>query len=82
VQKKVNRVKGILIIPFLFFLLSANNGIAQTPSAKEPVAKELKHLWKKNELLFGVGSALLFTLVVYALWRKKKRGITNIDSIT
>ena len=81
-QKKISRVKTILAILLLSFLLTANNGVAQKPTAKESATKELKRLWKKNEVLFGVGSALLFTLVVYALWRKKKRGITNFDSIT
>jgi hypothetical protein len=82
VQKKISRVKTILVILLLSFLLTANKGISQAPAAKETAAKELKRLWKKNEVVFGVGSALLFTLVVYALWRKKKRGISNIDSIT
>ena len=79
-QKKINSVKAILISLFLSFFLTTT-GITQEPVAKQTPAAELKRLWKKNELFFGVGSALLCTLVVYALWRKKKRSISNIDSI-
>ena len=80
-QKKINRVRIILIVCFLSFLLTANKGITQEPVVKKTTVSELKHLWKQNELLIGVGSAMLLTLIVYALWRKKKSNTSNIDSI-
>jgi hypothetical protein len=82
VQKKIHRVRIILIVCFLSFLLTANRGITQEPVTKTTTATELKHLWKQNELLVGVGTAMLLTLIVYALWRRKKSNTSNIDSIT
>ncbi|QEC67407.1 hypothetical protein FRZ67_08895 [Panacibacter ginsenosidivorans] len=81
-QKKKNRVRIILIVCFVAFLLTTNNGMAQEPVAKTTTGAELKHLWKKNEVLIGVGTAMLLTLIVYALWRRKKSNTSNIDSIT
>ena len=64
----------------LAFMLTAYVGFAQNITEKNTGAKELKRFWKKNEILVGVGSALVFTLIVYAFWRKKKRSLENIDS--
>ena len=80
-QKKIITGKNIFIVLFFYFLFISGNGVSQQPDTKRTATTELKHLWKKNELLIGVGSAMLFCLVVYALWRKKKRSITNIDSL-
>jgi len=80
VQKKKHQGKSILLL-ILTFLLAANICFAQQTATKTINTTELKQFWKKNEILVGVGSALIFTLVVYAIWRKKKRSITNIDSI-
>jgi hypothetical protein len=81
VQKKKHGGKNFLLL-ILTLLLAANICFGQQTSAKTITTTELKQFWKKNEILVGVGSALVFTLVVYALWRKKKRSIINIDSIT
>ena len=54
---------------------------SQELTLSTPESKEAKWAWKKNELLVGIGSAFAFTVIVYAFWRKKKKGINNIDSI-
>lgn len=61
-------------------MLISYTGFSQQTTEKNVAVKDLKHSWKKNEILFGVGSALVFTLIVYAFWRKKKRSLGNIDS--
>lgn len=80
VQKTTFRIKSIAISLMLVFMLTTHLGFAQNTTAKNTAATELKHFWKKNEILAGVGSALVFTLIVYAFWRKKKRSLGNIDS--
>jgi len=82
VQKKKKRSKGIYLLLILTLLLNATIGFSQQVENKLSTTAELKHFWKQNEVLVGLGSALLFTIIVYAIWRKKKRSITNIDSIS
>ncbi|CAN5393328.1 hypothetical protein BH10BAC2_BH10BAC2_49860 [soil metagenome] len=56
-------------------------GFAQELTSALPESREAKWAWKKNELLIGIGSAFAFTMIVYAFWRKKKKGSNNMDSI-
>lgn len=79
-QKKKNRVKACFVILILASIFLTKIGFTQEPATSPAPAKEIKWFWKKNELLIGVGSAFAFTLIVYAFWRKKKKGVNNIDS--
>ena len=36
--------------------------------------------WKRNEVLIGVSFAALCVLIVFFVWRKRKKDISNIDS--
>jgi hypothetical protein len=82
VQKKKKRGKSIYLFLILTLLLTATICFSQQVESKITTTPDLKHFWKQNEILVGLGSALLFTIIVYAVWRKKKRNFSNIDSIS
>lgn len=72
--------RKIILSLLVLLLVTSPASIAQKPLPQKNVGTETKKFWKKNEILVGLGSALLFTGIVYAFWRKKKKGFGNLDS--
>ncbi|MBG9375159.1 hypothetical protein I5907_02885 [Panacibacter sp. DH6] len=79
-QTVTSLLKTTTLSLLILCLVISNRGLSQEPAIQKAAGVETKRFWKKNELLIGLGSALLFTGIVYAFWRKKKKGFGNLDS--
>lgn len=58
--------------------VAAANYQSDEPAAAADITSQA--FWKRNEVLIGVSFAALCALIVFFIWRRKKKDISNIDA--